>query len=168
MNSAGRKVLGFSLALALTSSAWAGVGVCGFYKKTFETEIVPKIQAGVPFELMATLFEDGHLIAKKVVHLKYNLWDEVVTLRAGEQILGNLVMSKIQDGLCEHLEITESPKPSRKYTYRLLLNPMWGERMARLKASTGTENFRIMGINWKTLADDMPSEKILLEKDVTL
>ncbi len=40
------------MACALVSWAQAEIGVCGLYQQAYQSEIKPKILAGVPFELM--------------------------------------------------------------------------------------------------------------------
>jgi hypothetical protein len=47
---------------------------------------------------------------------------------------------------------------------------MWTERMARLHLSVRAdlENKKLIGIDLKKIAEEMPSEKILTEKDLDL
>lgn len=155
-------------ALGLALEARGGVGVCGFYRDAYKTEIKSKIQAGVPFELMSAIFADGSLVEKKAVRVSFNLWDEIVSLKSGDQPLARFPFSDGENQLCKHLEVGDSLSNGRHYTYRLLLNPLWGERITRLQvASEGSvESGKIMGINWRKLATEMPSDKVLLEKDL--
>ncbi|MEK6705426.1 MAG: hypothetical protein AABZ06_06535 [Bdellovibrionota bacterium] len=156
------------LSFGISPEAHGKVGVCSIYQDAYQNEIKTKIRAGIPFELMSALFEDGALISKKVVHVNFNLWDEVLTLKSDDHLLGKISLADAPGLLCKFLELPEALKSGRHYTYRLFLNPMWGERMARLQISTGhnLDNKRLVGINWKKLAEEMPSDKILLEKEV--
>jgi len=156
------------LSFGISPEAQGKVGVCSIYQDAYKNEIKAKIRAGIPFELMSALFEDGALVAKKVIHINFNLWDEVLTMKANDHLLGKISLIDAAEQLCKFLEIPETLKSGRRYTYRLLLNPMWGERMARLQLSTGhdLDNKRLIGINWKKLAEEMPSDRVLLEKEV--
>ncbi len=150
-------LMGFSM------RAQATVGVCSFYQDAYRGEIRPKIQAGVPFELMSVVIEDDNLIYKKAIRVAYNLWDELVMLKSGDQILSRFALTSGETELCKFLEISDELKSGHKYSFRILLNPMWGERITRLQISSSN---RIVGINWKKLAGEMPSEKILLQKEI--
>lgn len=168
---------GLGMVVALGASAFSlgslpeaqgKVGVCDFYREVYQSEIKPKIQSGIPFELMGVLTEDGSLIARRVIHINFNLWDERVTMKSEDRVLAKVELKESGSMLCRHLEMSEPLKRDKKYVYRLLLNPMWGERMARLQVFSGADlaQGRIIGINWRKLADEMPSDKILLEKEV--
>jgi hypothetical protein len=155
-------------ALGLSLKAQAEMGLCALYRETFQSEIKTKIQAGVPFELMSALFVDGKLIDKKAIRVAYNLWDEVVTLKAGEQTVARFPMAKAATEVCKYLELETPMPPGSKCTFRLLLNPLWAERITRLQVTSqsSSESARIMGINWRKLANEMPSDKVLLEKEM--
>jgi len=145
------------------------LGICGFYRDAYQGEILKKINAGIPFELMSTVFEDGNLVYKKAVRVSLNLWDDVVTLRSGDQVLSKFYLKDGVSEVCKQLEIEDTDlKPGRKYVFRILLNPMWSERMTRLQVTTGREleSQHLIGIDWKKLAETMPSEKVLLEKEI--
>lgn len=166
------KTLGLWLALGASGiclEARGGPIVCGVYGEAYQKEILPKIQAGVPFELMSALFEDGKLTQKKVVHISYNLWDEVITVKSAGKTAGKFPLKVGVTELCRHLDWEEPAKSGHKQVVRLLLNPLWSERITRLQMSTGGEpnSKRMIGINWQKLADEMPSEKVLLEKEIS-
>ena len=154
--------------MGTSSRAIASLGVCSLYQDAYRSEIRPKIQAGVPFELMSVVIEDGNLIYKKAIRIVYNLWDELVMLKSGDQILARFALTNADTELCKFLEISEELKAGRKYTFRILLNPMWAERITRLQIASDhtASNSKIMGINWQKLAGEMPSEKTLLEKEI--
>ena len=149
-------------ALGLTPAAQGSVGVCGLYRDAYQAEIKAKIQGGVPFELMSAVFVDGKLVDKRAVRIAFNLWDEVVTVKDGDRTLGRFSMPSADGELCKYLDLD-----ARKghYTYRLLLNPLWGERITRLQVANEGTHEGIMGINWRKLAGEMPSDKILIERE---
>jgi hypothetical protein len=74
--------------------------------------------------------------------------------------------------ICKHLtvETAEAIPHGTKIKVRLLLNPMWSERLARLHLSTRAdlENKKLIGIDWKKIAEEMPSEKVLMGKELDL
>jgi len=150
---------------------------CGLFGEVYQHSVRKRILSGIPFELMGALFgtgsEQGMLLGKKSVHITYNLWDELILVRSGEKILGRFSIDDGRKELCKFLEIgmgVPGVVSGKKYRFRLLLNPMWNERMARLQIATSVEleNRRLVDINWKKIAEDMPSEKVLMEEELEL
>jgi len=152
----------------LGTGASAAVGICSFYQDAYRNEIRPKIQGGVPFELMSVVIDDDHLVSKKAIRIVYNLWDEIVMLKSGEHVVARFALSNGEAELCKYLEISDELKAGHKYKFRILLNPMWAERMTRLQVASDhdTQGSKIVEINWQKLAGEMPSEKTLLEKEL--
>ena len=164
-------LLALSLVHSRNNAYCGGIGVCGLYAHAFQSGIKTQIESGIAFELMSALFEDGSLIFKKVVHVSYNLWDELVLVKSSDRVLGKFSLKDGRTELCKYLEIEEVDlKHGQRYTYRLLLNPMWSERMTRLQFSAGNGvgigHNRLIGINWQKLAREMPSDSILIEKEI--
>jgi hypothetical protein len=153
---------------AVSLKAQAAVGVCGFYSETYRDEIRPKIQAGVPFELMSVVLADGAIVDKRALRIAFNLWDEIITLKVGEKTIARIPLAAGASEVCKYLELDEELTSGRRYTYRLLLNPLWAERIMRLEvASAGAaDNGRMVGVNWHKIASEMPSDKVLLEKEL--
>ena len=150
---------------AIAPGAQAAIGVCDFYRDAYQGEIKAKIQAGVPFELMSVIVSQGQVVEKKAVRVAYNLWDEVITVKAGEQTLARIPVANGASEVCKYLELEA---PAGRSTYRLLLNPLWAERVARLQVAAGeSDSGRLVGINWHKLASDVPSDKVLLEREIT-
>ncbi len=166
------KRLGLWVALGATGlslEAQGKVGVCGFFEMAYRGEIRPKIETGVPFEIMGALFEENVLVNKKVVHVQFNLWDEIVTLKSEDRVIARASPKDAENVLCGSLEFEDPLKSGKKYTYRLLLNPLWGERLTRLQITAGGRRpgaAGIIGIDWKRLVQEMPSDKVLLQKEL--
>ncbi len=80
-----------------------------------------------------------------------------------DEVMGKYPIQEVADRICSALTLSTESKA--KYKMRLLLNPMWADRMARLNLTTHTdlENKKLIGINWSKIAQEMPSEKVLLE-----
>ena len=153
--------------LGITADA-ASFRPCEVDPRVYLREIAPKIEMGIPFELMAVLIPlDAKVLGpgrdRSVVHISPNLWDEVVTIRVNKKVMGKYPIQEVADRICSALTLSTESKA--KYKMRLLLNPMWADRMARLNLTTHTdlENKKLIGINWSKIAQEMPSEKVLLE-----
>lgn len=161
--------LGFYLAVCLMGPGAHAVSTCGNENGAYQKEILSKVQAGIPFELMSAVFLEKNLISKKVIRISYNLWDEVVTLENLDQGVKKLPLEKSLDEICSLLQIrTSDLGPGKKYVFKLLLNPMWSERITRLKISTAgeLENRRLVDVNWKRISEEMSSEKVLFETEL--
>lgn len=145
--------------------------LCGRYNDVYKTQILQKIQSGIPFELMGVLFDkSGDIHQRYPVRISFDLWDEVVTVESGEKILAKIPLKQTQEKLCSYLEMPSTAfARGEHYTYRLLLNPMWAGRVARLRAQVapGAESTAMLRVNWDKLAREMPSEKVLLEWEVS-
>jgi hypothetical protein len=159
----------FLLCSSLSNAA--SLPLCEIDKSLYQKEIVPKILSGIPFEVMAVIFSEQNgptrsdsNSSRRVLHISYNLWDEVITLNTNTEDRKTFPLAQGASKICRALTLETSVSTG---VVRLLLNPMWSERITRLHLSVRSdlENKKLIGIDWKKIAEDMPSEKILFERE---
>jgi hypothetical protein len=158
----------FLLLFALSADAKTN-GLCEAYPNIYKQDIEKRIQSGIPFELMSVVFSENEILEKRVIHVSYDLWDEIISIKTSNQRITKVPFDRGQSELCKHLEVDgNNPPQKKKYKLRLLLNPLWSNRVARLKISTYAEleSKKFIDVNWDKIAEEMPSEKILLEMDL--
>lgn len=146
------------------------IKICDLNPGIYSKEILPKIESGIPFELMVILLMNDQMIERKMIHISNNLWDEIITIKSDQKTFRQFPLSQGFNQICNFLSMDTPAKlvPHSRVKVRLLLNPMWPERLARLHLSTRAdlENKKLIGIDWKKIAEEMPSEKVLLEKEL--
>jgi predicted transcriptional regulator len=147
------------------------VDLCLMYGGIYATTIEPKITSGIPFELMALVAQNESVLCKRVIHITYNLWDEIVSIEDGEKLLHKIPLKKAGEQICRDLScsfVAEKANKQEKIVYKLLLNPMWPGRIARLKASLPEQggSHSLLNIDWAEIVKEMPSEKELLTKEI--
>jgi hypothetical protein len=169
------KVLGLGLGGVGSWGAQAarlGEGaVCEIYREVYHRDIERKLRGGVPFELMALWLQDGQVVARRVVHLSYDLWDEVITVKEEERVLKRIPSKQGAAEVCRFLEPpTGDLKSGTKIIYKLLLNPLWAGRVARLKASSALPGGEvgILHVNWDRVARELDPETTLLSQELSL
>jgi hypothetical protein len=148
------------LLLAVTSGA-AALDLCPQYVKIHAKDVEPRIKSGIPFKLLS-LASDGGQTYRKIVRIEYDLWSEKVgveTLGGEKQVVS---IDAAQGVICQQLSFTNVK--SRDVRFQILLNPDLSDGLSKLK-SQGSGKSGFLGINWKRLAQDLNSEKLLLEGD---
>lgn len=144
----------------------ASVAVCELMGKAYQEGIAPKIESGVPFELASQLLNEEKVVVRRIFHVKFDLWNEIVTVSEREKVIARFPLQKAKGELCTLLGDL-GPLPSGRLHYQLLLNPMWDGRIARLKSRAANES-GLLKVDWGRLANQLPSESVLLETEVKL
>jgi hypothetical protein len=148
------------LLLAVTSGA-AALDLCPQYIKIHAKDVDPRIKSGIPFKLLSVA-SDGEHTYRKIVRIEYDLWSEKVgveTLGGEKQVV---TINASEGVICQQLSFANVK--SRELRYQILLNPDLSDGLSKLK-SRGAGKSGFLGINWKRLAQDLNSEKLLLEGD---
>jgi hypothetical protein len=148
------------LLLAVTTGA-AALDLCPQYVKIHAKDVEPRIKSGIPFKLLSVA-SDGGQTYRKIVRIEYDLWGEKVgveTLGGEKQVVS---IDAAEGVICQQLSFTNIK--SRAVRYQILLNPDLSDGLSKLK-SQGSGKSGFLGINWKRLAQDLNSEKLLLEGD---
>jgi len=156
--------------------------VCNWIKPVYQTSILKKIKSGVPFELMSLFTSQKQIQCRKILHISFDLWDEVITVKEQEKIVSTFKLKKGLRALCplltcKNISIPSNNKnkhksnskgKSKKMIFRLLLNPMWQGRLKRLQGIVPmeTKNRRagIIHINWSNIGSQLPTKQLLIEK----
>lgn len=149
------------LGIATTAKA---LDVCSAYSRIHEREIIPRIKSGIPFQLLSVA-ADGHESFRRIVRIDYDLWNETL----GVEVIGRqretCVVKDAIVMICRALSFPEA-SAGHKYQYRLLLNPVLGEGLRRLREH-GDSRSGLLEINWDRLAKDLDTEKTLVESELS-
>ena len=158
-------------ALLASAATPAPKGGCAFFAAAYGAQVKPKILSGIPFELMSLVSHGDDLVGRKVVHVQYDLWEEVVKIQnlAGQE--DKVKLDQAEAELCFLLSgRPKTLKPGRSYEHRILLNPMWKGRVERLKerleAVGGDTRTRLLDVDWKHVAADLPKENVLVTREL--
>ncbi len=143
--------------------------VCKWIKPVYQHSILKKIKSGVPFELMSLFTYQKQIQCRKILHITFDLWDEIITVKEQEKIISKFKLKKGLGALCPLLICKNLSVPSNnKMKFRLLLNPMWQGRLKRLQGIVPmeTKNRRagIIHINWSNIGSGLPNKQLLIEK----
>ena len=147
--------------LALMPRPAAALDVCSVYGPAHARDITKKIASGIPFRLLSVaVASDGH-VYRKVVRIKYDLWDEIVTITPFEATPERARLSDASAKICAALSLPEAP-PGPAYSYRLLLNPV---DLDSLKEMSVHSESGLIRINWERVMKDLETEKALVEHE---
>lgn len=150
-------------------------GSCGFccqvMAESYARIVVPRLREGVPFELLALTERQGNFLCQAPVQVSYSLWDERMTLTKQGS---TPVTARLDSGLvplCQLLTCPVQPAPSggpAGVRFRVLLNPQWEGRVARLKGTLarGGSKMGFVNIDWGRILEKLPSEQVVFEGDV--
>lgn len=164
-----RRFLSWNLtALCLLSGVGMGramaLDICPQYGPIHDKEILPRIKSGIPFKLLSIAADDNNSF-RRIVRIEFDLWNETLNI----EVLGKgKTKSSMKDAakdICNALALTEAGD-HRKYQYRLMLNPVMGEGLQRLKEK-GEGRSGLLEINWERLAKDLETEKNLIDSEIT-
>ncbi len=152
----------WALLIFIPLEAYA-LDVCPAYAPIHEKEILPRIKSGIPFKLLS-LAADRKTPHRRIVRLEYDLWDETLLIEIIGRSKSKSTLKDAQGEICKALSIPEGEK-GQVYTYRLMLNPVLGEGLTKLKEK-GEESQGLLEINWDRLAKDLETEKTLIESEL--
>jgi len=142
-----------------TQSALAQQGpYCPAFKTVTASQIVPKIESGIPFELMMFVDDGKKVLCRQVIHVEYKLWEEKVILTQKEKIVAEFPFPESVEKLCK---VFECPSVGKAVHVRLLFNPLWAGRLARLQVSSG----KLVSVNWDQIEKELPAESLLYDKE---
>lgn len=154
----------FITLLCLLSGTAMALDVCPQYSSIHEKEIMPRIRSGIPFKLLSIAADDNNSF-RRIVRIEFDLWNETLNI----EVLGRgKTKSSMKDAakdICQALSLTEA-SVKHKYQYRLMLNPVMGEGLQRLK-DKGEGRSGLLEINWERLAKDLETEKTLIDSEIT-
>ena len=151
------------LLLAVTSAA-AALDLCPDYRRIHDKEVDPQIKSGIPFKLLSVAVDEDHTY-RKIVRVEYDLWKELV----GVEVVGgektSIKLNSASDAICKALSI-DGLQPHGAVKFQIMLNPDLSDGLSRLK-SRGSGKSGFLGINWRRLSQDLNSEKLLMEGELT-
>jgi len=155
------RLLGLLFMIAAASEA-AALDVCPAYAKIHKGVIVERIRSGIPFKLLSIAASE-HGSYRRVVRLEYDLWEEELTVESLGRTTTNCKMTGSMLEICKALSFPEAPAGQR-YQYRLFLNPVLGEGLARFGKGTSTSS-GFLKVNWRRLAKDLDTEETLIDTE---
>lgn len=148
----------------VTATSARALDVCSRYHNIHHKDVIPKILSGVPFKLLSVA-ADSQGTYRKIVRVDYDLWTEKV----GVEVIGGTRQGSDLKGseavICQAISMPEV-KGMSLLKYQLLLNPDLSDGLEKLHAK-GVSRSGFLEINWKRLAKDLDSEKLLIESEVT-
>jgi len=157
-----RRLLPLSLILCNATLAHA-LDVCPSYHRIHEREIVPRIKSGIPFKLLSIAADDRNSF-RRIVRIEYDLWNETLSIEVLGRQKSVSTLKEASAKICEALSLKEIPD-KQTYQYRLMLNPVLGEGLQRLKEKSDGRS-GLLEINWHRLAKDLETEKTLIESEL--
>ena len=152
----------FVLLLCAAAPARA-LDLCPAYRTIHDRVVVEKVRSGIPFKLLG-IATDGNATFRRIVHVEFNLWDEKLTVETlgGQRV--TCTLAQASEKICQALSFPEVPA-GRAYRYQLLLNPVLGDKLSRLKENGG-KGAGLLQVNWQRLAKDLETERVLLDEEV--
>ena len=156
------KTLMFMLILILfLSFKLKAESTCQSIKKIYVNEVKKKILTGVPFKILIT-----SSVCRKDVHFAYDIWDEKtsITINEDKNTVIKLDLPKIENDFCNIILCNEELNKSATVIIKILLNPLWGLRLKKLKESLpNNSNSNFTNYNLNTLTGDLVNDKVLFE-----
>lgn len=134
---------------------------CQSIKKIYNSEIKKKILTGVPFKLLLT-----SSVCRKDIHFAYDIWDEktLITINEEKSTTNKLDLSKIESEFCNIVLCNDELNKVSNVNVKILLNPMWGLRLKKLKESLPNQgNGNFTNYNLNNLTGDLVNDKVLFE-----
>ncbi len=147
----------------LSYSAAHALDVCGLYKNVHQRDIVRRIKSGIPFKLLS-IAGDGEASYKTIAHIKYDLWSEVVTIDDLKNKVKTVSFPESEKAICQFISFPNA-LAGKNYHYQLHLNPIVGD-MISTNNKRQTQGIDFLKVNWRRIAKDLETEKVLLEIDI--
>jgi hypothetical protein len=158
-----RLLLGLGLWLSAALPA-AALDACPAYLKIHQRDIDPRIRSGIPFKLLSVAVNEQGIF-RRIVRLEYDLWDETVTIETLGHGTEVAKLAGVGARVCKALSFPEAPA-GKRYEYKLFLNPVLGEGLARLAGAAQESHSGLLQIDWVRLTKDMETEKVLLQTEL--
>ncbi len=149
--------------LFLTATTAHALDVCPIYGSVHEKEIIPRIRSGIPFKLLS-IAADSNEAYRRIVRIEFDLWNETVAIEVIGKSRETSTLKEAPGKICQALSLPELSK-NQKYKYRLMLNPVLGEGLQKLKEKTDGRS-GLLEIKWERLAKDLETEKTLIESEL--
>jgi hypothetical protein len=150
------------LLIALVSTGAAGMDLCPQYASIHAKEVAPRIKSGIPFKLLSVA-TDGEHTSRKIVRIEFDLWNEKVEVETFGDKKQKVDLRGAEALICQQLSIGDIRGQGARF--QILLNPDLSVGLSKLRIR-GVGKSGLLGVNWKSLAQELNSEKILLEGNV--
>lgn len=148
--------------LAFGASKIRALDLCPVYQKIHDKDVLPRIKSGIPLRLLSIAASDQSF--KVVVRIEYDLWNELITVERQGAKKERCKLPESAGVICRLISFPEAPG-GRAYEYRLLLNPVIGDRLKTLQAGQNGSG-KLIEVNWARLIQDLETEKVLISEQV--
>ena len=126
-------------------------------------KIEKKLRSAVPFEIVALFMAGETVVCKNPILMRYSLWDESITLSPYQNAVTHTTSVNLVPALCALLtcpQIFEQVGPLR---LKLLINPNWSGRLARLRERTASSSGALVSFDWNDIIRSMPAENLIAD-----
>ena len=138
--------------------------LCPVYGPTHDAAVLPKLRSGIPFRLLSIAVAADGTLLRHVIRLEYDLWTETVTIDTLGKGTLHAPVAQSAAPICQALSFPDAP-PGKAYDVRVLLNPLLGDRLQRLRS--GELGNGLLQVNWDRLVRELESEKVLMTAELS-
>lgn len=137
--------------------------------KEFSQKLEMEVQKGITVELVGVVSQKDQLLCRKSISLTYDLWDEVVRIIPALESQKTLKISALKESICQMTYcLALNQKVQGPTRFRILLNPLWEERVARvLKLNPNIEQTQLIRLNAKSIASELPKDIVIYDKETS-
>jgi len=163
--------IAFTLSLLYSFSVYGMTDVetiCGLDSlKSFSQKLETEVKKGISVEVVGVVSQNDQLLCKKSLSLTFDLWDEVVRITPFLSTKRSLKLTELKESICHATFcITDEQKVIGKLRFRILLNPLWENRVAKvLQLNPNIEKMQLIRLNAKSIAKELPNEIIIYDKE---
>lgn len=153
-----------------SSPAFGASPFCTTLGHHFDREIRPKIEKGIPFDVVFLFREAKRGTCKTVVNLRYDLWQETVRSNKNGVSSPPQSMEKARQHLCEIAvcEGLKSESAGRAVQVKVLLNPLWDGASKHLIRTKQNSMIRFFKLEWDELSQELPKDLEIINEEVVL
>lgn len=142
-----------------------GLSPCNRAAPQMQNTLGKKLKAGIPFELVAIVEQNGRAVCHQSLQLHFSLWDNLVRITDGNAILGRFSENEYSSVACTRLFCTKGVNNESKLRLRIFVNPNWAGRFARIQARTSSVSQVLFSLNWSDLTKNINKDETLFDEE---